>query len=679
MTDSRKRPGSDEEALTAERAVNEQYLRFLRELVGRRPELKVAAPRNNIWTDRAPRASVSAQVVRPVYGRVALDPPDEDLTESFYIGTWYHDGDGVVVISWAAPKAELYFAGRDSQDELASGVCGRRTFVHRDLDLEDFADDVEATADPATVFERGPARSLSIPEAPSTARPQLSRTAPAERDEEPPPAVAESDGTPADEKPTEAARQPTEGRSSRKRTRVGQPSQPPLRAERVVRNVLERPRTGHLVSVLSTLQPDQYRLVTWPDDQLLVVQGQPGTGKTIIATHRAAFLTHPERKGRPPLKRTLLVGPTDQYRSHVERTMGELGASGVEVQSLPSLMRDLAGITHKQEPEHDERLDTLLALGRVVDRVAGVLWRRGDLKGDPKKDIRTLVSRLVNDTTLHRWGVEGLADGNELSAWLLQFKNFDDAARTAAALPFLASAALATRKLPEPFDHILVDEAQDVRPLEWRILLRLLADGASMSLFGDMNQRRSDWSIASWSGLVGELDLAEDAEDFEPEVLRTGFRSTRQILRFANQLLPNDERAVYAVREGPEPRIEKVNKADLVARAIEEADRLAETLAPGIVAVIGVAPKEISDRLRSLEWSRGALQHSWTRDGRTLIPLHPVLARGLEFDGVVVVEPSDFPKNLGREGLLYTSLTRATKELVVVRSRGLPKNLRPPR
>ena len=51
-------------------------------------------------------------------------------------------------------------------------------------------------------------------------------------------------------------------------------------------------------------------------------------------------------------------------------------------------------------------------------------------------------------------------------------------------------------------------------------------------------------------------------------------------------------------------------------------------------------------------------------------------ARGLEFDGVVVVEPADYPENVGRLGLLYTSLTRATKELVVVHTKPLPKNLR---
>ena len=52
------------------------------------------------------------------------------------------------------------------------------------------------------------------------------------------------------------------------------------------------------------------------------------------------------------------------------------------------------------------------------------------------------------------------------------------------------------------------------------------------------------------------------------------------------------------------------------------------------------------------------------------------MARGLEFDGVVVVEPADFPENLGKHGRLYTALTRANKELTVVHSRPLPKAIR---
>ena len=89
-------------------------------------------------------------------------------------------------------------------------------------------------------------------------------------------------------------------------------------------------------------------------------------------------------------------------------------------------------------------------------------------------------------------------------------------------------------------------------------------------------------------------------------------------------------------------------------------------------------PKGVSDHFRSKGWRRGTLTHSWrrTQDSPNVLVLHPDMARGLEFDGVVVVEPADFPAIIGRHGVLYTSLTRATKELVVVHTKALPRELR---
>lgn len=697
MTESSSGPADHEQDLIAERGVNEQYLRFLNELVARKPALTVGAPRNNIWTDRAPKSSVSSRVIHPIYGRVSLDDTDEFLTDSFYIGTWHNDTDGVVVISWASPAAELFFAGRDCDYELAGGVLGRRTFVHRDTDIEDFVDDLEPDVDPSGVFSPGGKMPLAVPKAPGVVRPQRKRRAiqPEEKGSAPsadaqpdvpePRAHVQQDPPQAYENPRSAPEEidlpssvPDVSAANLERAKELSDSPLPLRAEAAVRTVLERPRTGRLTSVLATLQPEQYRLVTWPDDRLLIVQGQPGTGKTIIATHRAAFLTHPERDGREPLRRVLVVGPTDEYRAHVVGALDDLGGVGITAHSLQSLMQSLVGIPAPQKIERDQRLDTSWVIGRVVDKAERELRRTRRLTRGPDRDLMTLVDELVKDTPTHRLITGQMSDGAEISAWLLGLKSFSNAKHEARALPFLSCAALAVGKLRtgDRFDHLVIDEAQDVRPLEWKVLLEFLSDGGSVSLFGDMNQRRSDWSFASWQSLIDEVDLMADSSGFEPEVLTTGFRSTRQILQFANQLLPARERIIHSLRDGMEPRVEKVRRDDLLRSTIGSAEQLATKHPDGLVAVITVAPRETANGLRSAGWKPGRIPRSFVRDGRVIIPLHPVQARGLEFDGVVVVEPSNFPQNLGRDGLLYTSLTRATKELVVVYTKSLPKGLR---
>jgi len=116
-----------------------------------------------------------------------------------------------------------------------------------------------------------------------------------------------------------------------------------------------------------------------------------------------------------------------------------------------------------------------------------------------------------------------------------------------------------------------------------------------------------------------------------------------------------------------------------VSDATEAAERITIRHHQGSVAVISYR-QEIADEIeRSLtkrQWRRDSEgDRSLRRDHRgcRLSVLRPVEARGLEFDAVVVVEPADFRPNLGRHGELYTSLTRANQELVIVHSKAMPK------
>lgn len=441
-----------------------------------------------------------------------------------------------------------------------------------------------------------------------------------------------------------------------------------------MRQAIERPRTGRLSSVLATLQPDQFRLVTWPADQPLIVQGHPGTGKTIIATHRAAFLTHPERN-ELRLHRVGFVGPTTQYVEHVKGALAELDVEDVHLLALPQLLVRLAGLP-KEPATHgsDQLLDTDWKLARIAERA--VVELRGDL-GEKRAHlarVRHVVTSLVSRDALR----ERLLEGDpELSEWVARLE-WAAAQQDWRFLPFLAAVGLAVQRPPraELFDHIIVDEAQDVRPLEWRIITSFLRDGGSISVFGDINQRRSDWTANSWSDLAKDLELTDDDGRFEEEMIDVGYRSTEEILRVANRLLPRTARQVKSLRSGPAPFVHKTSVPLLAEAVLDEAVKLCDRHPNGLVAVLSMDPRPISDLFRKRRWMRAHTLHAWEKEGRRVIILHPTYARGLEFDGVVVVEPIDFPENVGRLGLLYTSLTRATKELAVVHSKPLPTDLR---
>ena len=115
----------------------------------------------------------------------------------------------------------------------------------------------------------------------------------------------------------------------------------------------------------------------------------------------------------------------------------------------------------------------------------------------------------------------------------------------------------------------------------------------------------------------------------------------------------------------------------LASTVVLEATQLMKRLPGRSVAIISADIDQIVTALRRAGRStQPDGLHLWSGPDGVIRLLSHDQARGLEFDGVVVVEPANFPSNEGRLGSLYTSLTRANKELVVVNHKALPSALR---
>jgi len=271
------------------------------------------------------------------------------------------------------------------------------------------------------------------------------------------------------------------------------------------------------------------------------------------------------------------------------------------------------------------------------------------------------------------------AQNPDVAQWCKGLKSFAFASQRSRFLPFLSAVGLALDPLSadQRYAHLVIDEAQDLRPLEWAILSGYVVDDRNMSLFGDMHQRRSDWGPDSWHRVAVDREWTDDEGNFEPEKLEVGFRTTKEILDFANQLLPQGERFTHSLRRGEAPEdVRAGSQKDLAAQTVATAERLVVRFRPGLVAIITVDPAPIAAELKRVGWKQSPGDpDGWFLEGKSLGLLTPEDARGLEFDGVVVVEPSDFPENIGRNGTLYTSLTRAVHKLVITRARPLPKTL----
>jgi superfamily I DNA/RNA helicase len=227
-------------------------------------------------------------------------------------------------------------------------------------------------------------------------------------------------------------------------------------------------------------------------------------------------------------------------------------------------------------------------------------------------------------------------------------------------LPLLDEARALLDGPPEPHGHVIVDEAQDLTPMQLRMVARRA--GGSFTLLGDIAQATGPVPYDRWPELLPYLEGAEGAE---VEELRHAYRVPREIMELALPLLariaPEAEPPV-AYRVGAErPRVVEADPP--LAAAYEEAARLAGE--EGLLAVI--APASL----------RGEGESALFDDSRIAV-LTPREAKGMEFDHVIVVEPAQIVEEaVEGQGLreLYVALTRPTTTLVLVHARPLPVEL----
>jgi hypothetical protein len=644
-----------------ERAAEKRYSQILG-TKARRPVYFQAA-RNTIWTGDG-RPELPEIPTGFLIGRVALAGPHQwlDGASDFYIGERHLSMDGLEVFSWAAPVACTYFRGFDHHT-LCDDVAVVRSFAHGSRGIEDIADDFLRTDAPAEPFRR---RGLSVPTAPASrkARPGGPRRPGNAR------STSESSETSAglrvDASPAAQSELGTPHGPSYD-TAHATSLQPKLRAESLLRSRLAAPRTKSLTPVLSTLQPDQYTLVTLPAMESVVIEGQPGTGKTIVATHRAAYMINDDTPPENSLdKNVLLVGPTDAYSDHVRDVVATLSgvSDRVVVRSLPSLMNRVLDL--KSEPKGQAS-----RTWRDVDEDLGKTALRVILAERKRKGVTPTTQSAYEAL---RRGLVAL--DAEWAAYLRALPPYDVALTRRAHIPLLAFIrwTVAPVRDLQGIEHVMVDEAQDVTALEW-MFLAALNEADAWTILGDLNQRRSDHTLASWKHVCEVIEYPHGEPRLER--LELGYRSTRPILEYANRLLPKKERALVAFQEdGPVPVVTRAPLGALATTVRAEVDRLLSAYPKGTVAVIDVDPSRVRVLFQREGWqARRGNQRLWERAGRQVVVAPPDEARGLEFDAVVVSEPAEFPQNFGRRGPLYTSLTRPNRELAVVHSKPLPEEL----
>ncbi|MGQ4489458.1 helicase [Streptomyces sp. SAS_281] len=213
------------------------------------------------------------------------------------------------------------------------------------------------------------------------------------------------------------------------------------------------------------------------------------------------------------------------------------------------------------------------------------------------------------------------------------------------------------------FGHIIVDEAQELSPMAWRLLMRR-SPTRSMTLVGDPAQTSEEAGVGSWQEILEPYV----GDRYEHVRLGVNYRTPAEVMEVAAKVLravdPSFEPpgSVRSTGEVPWVRDAGADLAGAVARAVGEL-----TPAEGRLAVI--APRELHEEIAApLDGVTPGGEPDLTR---TVVLLGPRQAKGLEFDHVLVVEPGRFGTSD-----LYVALTRATQRLGILHREALPASLR---
>jgi DNA helicase IV len=312
----------------------------------------------------------------------------------------------------------------------------------------------------------------------------------------------------------------------------------------------------------------------------------------------------------------------------------------------------------------DDRTHESVRRSRPVRSAVDAIW--------PKVDPVRLVFGLLTSAPLLAEAAQGILDDTEQAAilWSAAPRGPGSARWSAADVVLIDEARDLITRTPS-LAHVVVDEAQDLSPMECRALGRRCSTGAA-TVLGDLAQGTTPWAASSWESLLSNLGKP----DASVRELSVGYRVPRQILDYASALLAviaPELRPASSLRADPGAldlvRVSAAGLGPALVRACEQA-----CARPGSVAVIAADPQVPA--LASALDGAGVEHGVPGSDARlTLVPV--TLAKGLEYDHVIVVEPAQIAGAETR-GLqrLYVALTRAVSQLTVLYAEPLPAPLR---
>jgi DNA helicase IV len=570
----------------------------------------------------------------------------------------------------------------------------------------------------------------------------------------------------------------------------------PIVGEGALMAQLSRARDRSMHSIVATIQAEQDQAIRAPSRGVVSISGGPGTGKTVVALHRAAYLLYTDRR-RYEGGGVLVVGPSGVFMRYIERVLPSLGETAVALRSLGEVVDGVRAVRHDEPAVADVKGSARMAelmrrtarqqapgspaefrifwrddsivldraiLGRLrrqlmshgrrnrqLPRVASTLldamWRqvtgeRGRDRGREAFDEEMLSNQAFVDFAIEWWPpldaptvlcwlrdpdflarvAEGVLSGEDQRLLAKSWGSLvDEGARpdfSVEDVPLLDELRYALGDVParheddhqlddhvggdlaelttaadreyaptgrawappthriedDGFAHVLVDEAQDLSPMQWRMVGRR-GRAASWTIVGDPAQ--SSWPVPEESADARAAALEGKAlHEFH---LSTNYRNSSEIYAHAAAYAERvglDADLPTAVRSTGVPPREVSDVADLESATRQAVTEMAGSVSGTVAIVVPVARRsEVNAWLAS--WpelaadapaARAAVDSAAPPSGDDrVVVLTGLDTKGLEFDGIVVVRPQEIEtESVTGRATLYVVLTRATQLLTTI-------------
>lgn len=514
---------------------------------------------------------------------------------------------------------------------------------------------------------------------------------------------------------------------------------------------LESNSTGNLKEIIRTIHASQYEIISAKRKGLHVVQGAPGTGKTVVGVHRASWLLYPGNDDALKPEKTLIIGPNDTFIKYMSGLLPTLGETEIKHRSINNInsrfKADAIEIPASANIKADPRMKDVLNRS-VFDRIkiptksliykpadhlnpieisatdisqkVNEWWGNKSSYNSGKTNFRTFLINSINEQILSMndgksraelfatessvesmvnqvWPsissdsvLKGLISNqarlisaaasskflvNEISQLIRKFEGSTREANwTAFDIPLLDYLDFLIDGNRETFDLIIVDEAQDLSPMQLDAIRRRSASG-DVLLLGDLAQATGIWNYQNWDEISDYLGIPVARLD----ELLYGYRVPAEVFSYAANVLSHIDsthKPPILIRHVAEvPMFETFSDSESLLKALSENLKTFELVdgVLGIIATEGVIAV-IEKYFLKCNIDFTIVSHEGLKPGINLISITD--QKGLECDRVIIVDPQSIIDS-SEAGLkqLYVAITRSLKTLAIYALQRIPFQL----